>query len=105
MKEFNENPFAKNTPVVPFSNSVNADIWSESNCHKCLKYECKSKKESEAGCKLAFYIDLGQVEGNIPLWVAKEIGCIYTSPLYQLIELSKVCTKIDYIKSDKDSPF
>ena len=29
MKEFNENPFKKDTPVVPFSNGTEYQYWSE----------------------------------------------------------------------------
>lgn len=97
-KTFNENPFLKDTPVTPFSNATDAMVWQENNCSKCLNYESDSKSEDEAKCKMAFHLDLGYVVGEIPLWVAKEIGCTY-DPLYQSCKLSK-CIKFN----DKNNP-
>lgn len=64
------------TMVVPFSNGTDAMRWHESNCEKCGKYEMESELEEEAGCKMAYHIDFGFCAGEIPLWVAKRIGCI-----------------------------
>lgn len=99
-KEFNENPFLKNTPVVPFSNGTEAMIYSESNCFQCVHYESESRNEEEAKCKLAFYLDLGNLSGDIPLWVAKDIGCDY-NPLYGTVRLNQKCSKF----SDGSEPF
>jgi len=88
--EFNENPFAKNTEVIPFSNGTEFMDWQESNCNKCVKYETESGKEEDAKCKLAFHLDLGTIIGNIPLWAAKDIGCKY-NPLYQTCRLYGRC--------------
>jgi hypothetical protein len=90
MKEFNENPFAKNTEVIPFSNGTEARVWQENNCENCINYETESENEDEANCKLAFHLDLGYISGNIPLWVAKEIGCKY-DPLYGDTEINEKC--------------
>ena len=89
-KEFNENPYLKDTPVVPFSNGTEAMIYSESNCHKCINYSDEDKDEDKAKCKLAFHLDMGTITGNIPLWVAKEIGCNY-DPLYGTVKLYNEC--------------
>ena len=92
MSEFNENPFAKNTPVLPFSNASEAESWQDLNCYKCINYDSESEYEDKAKCKLAYWLDYGYVEGTIPIWTAKEIGCVY-SPLYQTCILSKKCRK------------
>lgn len=99
MKDFNENPFKKDTPVIPFSSGTDAMNWSSFNCEKCIHYENESTHVKEAKCKLAFYLDLGQADGTIPLWVAKEIGCEY-DPLYGFVKLSG-CRKFD----DGNRPF
>jgi hypothetical protein len=93
-KEFNENPFLKDTPVVPFSNGSEAESWHSSNCQKCIKYESESTNENDAKCKLAFHLDLGFLGGDLPLWVAKDIGCTY-NPLYQTCRLNSQCRKFD----------
>ena len=90
MEEFNENPFKKDTPVKPFSNCVDAENWKENNCYRCINYESESTCENEAKCKMAYYLDLGYIEGTIPLWVAKEIGVAY-NPLYQTGKLDTRC--------------
>lgn len=90
-KEFNENPFLKDTPVVPFSNSTEAMVYLEMNCDLCVK-----RKE----CELKEKIEDGFMEGSIPLWVAKEIGCSY-NPLYGSVKLMNQCHKF----SDGTEPF
>ncbi|MBF05011.1 MAG: hypothetical protein CMP76_17175 [Flavobacterium sp.] len=100
MKNFNENPFKKNTPVVPFSNGTEAMIYAENNCHNCIKYSNESQNEENAKCKLAFHLDMGAVSGDIPLWVAKEIGCTY-DPLYGSVKLYNKCREF----SDGTEPF
>ena len=90
MEVFNDNPFAKDTPVTPFSNGTEAQSWHECNCDKCIKYENQSESEEKAKCKLAYHIDYGFVLGTIPLWVAKEIGVRY-DPLYQTGRLHSQC--------------
>lgn len=100
MKEFNENPFKKDTEVICFSNGTEAMVYSEMNCYNCINYESESTKEEDAKCKLAFNLDLGQLEGSIPLWVAKELGCKY-DPLYQTAKLNTKCSKFN----DGNNPF
>lgn len=100
IQEFNENPFLKDTPVVPFSNGTDAMIYSEMNCKNCIKYESESTTEEEAKCKLAFHLDLGYIKGDIPLWVAKEIGCKY-DPLYSCVTLNNKCAEF----RDGSEPF
>lgn len=100
MAEFNENPFAKNTPVTPFSNSCEFECWKDLNCDLCVNYENESKSEEAAKCKLAFHLDFGTISGSIPLWVAKEIGCNY-DPLYQTCSLQPICRK----RRKGDNPF
>jgi hypothetical protein len=90
MKSFNENPFAKDTPVHTFSNSMEAMFWHGENCDNCLKYDVESKSEEESKCPLAFYLDMGFITGEIPLWVCKEIGVKY-DPLYQHGEFGRRC--------------
>lgn len=103
MKKWNNNPFDKNTPVVPFSSGESYRQWKAANCNKCLNYESESTKEEDAKCKPAFYVDLGTITGDIPLWTAKEIGCEY-DPLYQQCQLSNICRK-RRLEEDKDLPF
>lgn len=103
MSEFNENPFKKDTPVRCFSNGTEADIWQCNNCDKCIKNETESKTEEEANCKLSFYLSLGWIEGTIPLWVAKDIGCEY-DPLYGYVHLSNRCRE-RRLESERDLPF
>ena len=93
-EKFNENPFLAHTPVKPFSNGSEYESWHDNNCAKCKGYECKSKTEDEAGCKLAYHLDLGTITGEVPLWVVKEIGCEY-NPLYQYAKLHSRCTKLE----------
>lgn len=100
MSEFNENPFKKDTPVIPFSNGTEAMVYQEMNCHKCVHYESESKTEEEAKCKLAFHLEMGFILGKIPLYIAKEMGCDY-NPLYGRVRLYKQCSKFN----DGDSPF
>ena len=103
MKPFNENPFARDTPVRTFSNGIEAMFWHGKNCDKCLKYDSESKTEEEAKCKLSFHLDFGFVSGEIPLWVCKEIGCTY-DPLYQHGKFSRRCRQYED-ESMKDLPF
>lgn len=94
MSEFNENPFKKDTPVVPFSNGTDAEYWMSNNCDKCIKHENESSVEKDAKCQLSFNLCLGFIVSNIPLWVAKDIGCEY-NPLYQTCKLNSKCRKFD----------
>jgi len=102
MKEFNENPFKKDTPVLPFGGSGQSyRIWDAENCQQCIKCERESATEEEAGCKLEFYISLATIaDGRIPLWVAKEIGCEY-NPLYGCVRLLDKCREF----RNGDEPF
>ena len=92
-KQFNENPFKKNTQIIPFSNATEFETWQHENCHNCLDYESDSKTEQEAKCKLAFHLDFGCISGTIPLWVGKEIGINY-NPLYQSGLIYSKCRKL-----------
>jgi hypothetical protein len=92
MKDFNENPFARNTKVRPFSNGTEAMAWHEFNCDQCINYEDESQTENEAKCKLAYNLDEGYITGEIELWVAKEIGCKY-DPLYGSCTLDNKCNQ------------
>ncbi len=85
-EDFNENPFKKGTPVIPFSNGTEAMIWKDRNCDKCINYESESKEEKDAKCKAAFHLDYGFISGTLPLHVAKDIGCEY-NPLYGFVKL------------------
>lgn len=100
MPEFNENPFKKDTPVTPFSNGTDAMVWQENNCCKCIHYELSSEAEETAKCKLAYHLDLGFVVGEIPLYIAKEIGCEY-DPLYGRVTLRNECMNFN----DGNRPF
>ena len=62
------------TPVRPFSNTTESEWWKERNCYQCSKYEMESESEEEAGCPLAWNIDIGFLDGTMPLWAAEEIG-------------------------------
>ena len=89
-KKFNETPFSKNTPVIPFSNSSEADYWLSNNCERCINYD-NEDNENNTKCNLCYHIDMGFFEGTIPLWVAKNIGCKY-EPLYGYCDLHSRCS-------------
>lgn len=75
METFNENPFAKDTPVTVFSTGSQGDGWFEDNCVKCIKNEnCELLKKMFDSTDSLYCV--------IPLWVAKKIGVDY-DPLYQ----------------------
>ena len=94
MTDFNENPFKKDAPVIPFTSGEAFRMWRGNNCENCVNYEEDSTTEEEAKCKLAFHIDFGVFKGTIPLWAAKEIGCKY-DPLYGIARLSEHCRQFD----------
>lgn len=50
---------------IPFSNGTEYMSWQEHNCLQCEKYECESSTEEEAGCKLAFQLDLSTMADNV----------------------------------------
>ena len=83
MSEFNENPFKKDTPVIVFSSGLDFEVWSERNCEKCKRDNCKMKKHFE------------NPDGTFPLWAAKEIGCKY-DPLHQTADLQAYCSKLHF---------
>ena len=60
--------------VVPFSNGSEFEAWKSFNCGECYRYEYESTEPEKAGCPLAFYLDLGSIEGTIPIEVAERIG-------------------------------
>ena len=90
MKTFNENPFAKDTPVHPFSNGTEFMIWTENNCDCCCKINRTLTESENKGCELEMHLGVGTITGEIPLWVAKEIGCKY-NPMYGYVDLDKEC--------------
>jgi hypothetical protein len=93
MTIINENPFKRDTPVIPFGGSGEAyRQWDDENCQKCSKCERESRKAEESGCELEYYISLGTITSEIPLWVAKAVGCEYDA-LYGTVNLSKRCYK------------
>jgi hypothetical protein len=103
MENFNENPFKKDTPVKPFGGRGEAyRQWDAENCSRCINCECESQKEEDARCKLEYYISLGTITGDIPLWVAKDIGCTY-DPLYGHVDLFDICKNRQ--TSENDLPF
>lgn len=62
--------------IRPFSNGFEWRSWTTKNCDRCLKYENKSTTIEDAGCRLAFSIDLGRVtDGMISENIASEFGC------------------------------
>ena len=101
MKEFNEKPFKKDTPVQPFSNGTEFMNWHGRNCDECVNYENESTSQEKAKCKLAYHLDLASVlYGTVPLWVAREIGCDYI-PLYGSVYLFANCSQ----KETGNEPF
>lgn len=93
--KFNENPFKKDTPVVPFGGSGETyRYWDAENCSKCINCERESQTEDDAKCKLEYYISLGTIAGTIPLWVAKEIGSKYNA-LYGYVDIEPKCRKFN----------
>ena len=62
--------------IIPFSNGFEFLNWRGRNCDECSKYENESSVVENAGCELAFYIDLASVtDGAIPKLVADKFGC------------------------------
>ena len=83
--------------VKPFSNGTEFMVWNDQNCCRCKKYETESTKEEDAGYKLAFHQDLGCILGEIPEWVAQEIGCeLHEQGDTTFAYLSNQCSKIEY---------
>ena len=58
--------------MIPFSNSLEGDFFKDRNCFKCPKYESESSKVENAGCKYAFYIDMGFITGEVPDYLFKD---------------------------------
>jgi hypothetical protein len=74
-------------PFTPFSNGTQAMIWQDNNCDRCVKawhpdgekgYPKEKTIQSYVRCgkycKLQYWIDIGWIEGSIPLEIAKQIG-------------------------------
>lgn len=59
---------------VPFSNGTEYAMWQDANCHQCSKYENESTCEASAGCKLAFYLDMGALGEEVPTEILVEVG-------------------------------
>ena len=78
--------------VVPFSNGSEFRAWHGFNCGECYKYESESTDPEKAGCKLAYYLDLGTITGEIPFYIAKEIGIEYDGNTY--VQLQDTSSKI-----------
>jgi len=49
-----------------FSNGTEYMLWQGRNCDNCAKYENESTEVGNAGCRIAFYIDLCSVTGELP---------------------------------------
>lgn len=80
--------------IRPFSNGFEFRSWTTKNCDRCSRYENKSATIEDAGCKLAFSIDLGNVtDGTIPERIASEFGCKLDEKSY-----FTDCKKIELIK-------
>lgn len=77
--------------VTPFSNGTESMIFRSENCDMCKLYESESRSENQATCKLAYNLDVGELLGEIPLWVAKEIGCTNSG---HSVLLNRKCSKI-----------
>jgi len=60
--------------ITPFSNGTEFDTWKENNCDQCKKYESESSTPEEAGCRLAFWLDMGSISGTVAEDVCNEIG-------------------------------
>jgi hypothetical protein len=75
-------------PFRPFSNGTEAMMWLDGNCDRCVKAfhpnqdkgfpkkESTMQKYVTCGkyCKLQYWIDIGFIEGTIPMEIAKQIG-------------------------------
>lgn len=70
------------------------------NCINCIKYDSNSTDKESDKCKLAYHLDMGNITGDIPLWVAKQIGYKY-DPLYGHVRLDKTCREF----RDGSEPF
>jgi len=75
--------------LIPFSNGTEADLWQFNNCQKCSLYEDESTDISEAGCKLAFELDMGRITGTISEEAAQGIG--YTEMGDKFVRLLDNC--------------
>lgn len=93
MKEFNENPFKKDTQVSVFSNASQAEDWQENNCEKCAK---------NSKCLMEVELAKGWIRSTIELWAAKEIGAKYDA-LNLKVELNSKCQCFD--DGTTDLPF
>ena len=62
--------------VKPFSNGSEAMNWLGNNCDECWKskFYNRGDKPADYRCRLNYWISLGMVSGEIPLYVAKRIG-------------------------------
>jgi len=62
-------------PIIPFSNGSEYDWWDNNNCSRCRNAGTRTATtEAGAKCKLEYHLSLGILIGEIPLWVANEIG-------------------------------
>lgn len=68
---------SKRSYIRPFSNGTESMQWKSNNCDRCCRYENESSKPEDAGCEMAYYLDLGEVTGEIPKRMAIRIGCQY----------------------------
>jgi len=78
--------------VVPFATGSQFEAWKDFNCSNCYKYECESTEPEKAGCPLAFYLDIGSIEGTIPIEVAERIGIELDGNTF--VELSNDCREL-----------
>ena len=70
-----ENQKNQEETMQPFSNMTECWWWKDQNCNLCEKYEDESEVIEDAGCPMAFSIDLASItDGEISLKMAKKIG-------------------------------
>lgn len=74
-----------------FSNGTDFLLWQEDNCCQCSKYENISTCEAEAGCKLAFHLDMAACGGEeVPQRTIDAIG--YDA---EKNRINRVCNQIN----------
>jgi len=79
-------------PVIPFSNGGGYYWWDNNNCSQCSNAGTRTAKtEAGAKCKLEYHLSLGTIIGEIPIWVATEVGI--TKMLRNSVSLESKCRK------------
>ena len=85
----------------PFTNQREYLSWMEKNCYRCQRYENQSTRIEEAGCPMAFCLDLGAVgEGEIPAMYADRIGIDVDKLSDECLEIKKMqITKAEHYET------